>query len=358
MGRYLALFKETAKEFGEDKAPRLGAALAYYTIFSVGPLLLIAVAMAGLFLGQEAAQGQISEQLGKFFGPQMATSLEQMIQAAAKPKSGRLATIVGLLTLMLGASGVFGQLKDAMNTIWNVQPKKASGIKGFIVQRFLSMAMVLGIGFLLLVTLVFDTVIAAMGPMLERLIGGEAIVHGLSLLLSFAVSTVLFAAIFRVLPDIDIAWRDVWLGAVFTSILVVIGKWGIGLYLGKAAVGSAYGAAGSLVILLVWVYWSAQILFFGSEFTQVYARTFGSMQGDTSKRDARAQAGRVEDRPKVAEPVPARVAVPMYAKQKSGGLGKLAAGGALGLLFGTIVGGVSALGLVFKTVRKVLVPFR
>ena len=163
MGRYLALFKETAKEFGEDKAPRLGAALAYYTIFSVGPLLLIAVAMAGLFLGQEAAQGQISEQLGKFFGPQMATSLEQMIQAAAKPKSGRLATIVGLLTLMLGASGVFGQLKDAMNTIWNVQPKKASGIKGFIVQRFLSMAMVLGIGFLLLVTLVFDTVIAAMG---------------------------------------------------------------------------------------------------------------------------------------------------------------------------------------------------
>lgn len=358
MGRYLALFKETAKEFGEDKAPRLGAALAYYTIFSVGPLLLIAVAMAGLFLGQEAAQGQISEQLGKFFGPQMATSLEQMIQAAAKPKSGRLATIVGLLTLMLGASGVFGQLKDAMNTIWNVQPKKASGIKGFIVQRFLSMAMVLGIGFLLLVTLVFDTVIAAMGPMLERLIGGEAIVHGLSLLLSFAVSTVLFAAIFRVLPDIDIAWRDVWLGAVFTSILFVIGKWGIGLYLGKAAVGSAYGAAGSLVILLVWVYWSAQILFFGSEFTQVYARTFGSMQGDTSKRDARAQAGRVEDRPKVAEPVPARVAVPMYAKQKSGGLGKLAAGGALGLLFGTIVGGVSALGLVFKTVRKVLVPFR
>ncbi len=359
MGKYLTLFKETAKEFGEDKAPRLGAALAYYTIFSIGPLLLIAVAMAGLFFGQEAAQGQISNQLGKFFGAQMATSLEQMIQAAAKPKSGRIATIVGLLTLMLGASGVFGQLKDAMNTIWNVEPKKTSGgIKGFILQRFLSMAMVLGIGFLLLVTLVFDTVISAMGPMLERLIGGEAIVHGLSLALSFAVSTVLFAAIFRILPDIEIAWRDVWLGAVFTSILFVVGKWGIGLYLGKAAVGSAYGAAGSLVILLVWVYWSAQILFLGSEFTQVYARTFGSMQGDTSKRDARAQAARVEDRPKIAEPVPARVAVPMYAKKPSGGLGKLAAGGALGLLFGTIVGGVSALGLVFKTVRKVLVPFK
>ena len=366
MGKYLTLFKETAKEFGEDKAPRLGAALAYYTIFSVGPLLLIAVAMAGLFLGQEAAQGQVSDQLGKFFGSQMAESLEQMIQAAAKPKTGRVATIIGLLTLMIGASGVFGQLKDAMNTIWNVEPKKTSGIMGFVTQRFLSMAMVLGIGFLLLVTLVFDAIISAMGPMLERLIGGEAVVHALSLALSFAVVTVLFAAIFRILPDLKIAWRDVWLGAVFTSLLFVLGKWGLGLYLGKAAVGSAYGAAGSLVILLVWVYWSAQILFFGAEFTQVYARTFGSMKGDTSKRDARAQAGRVEDRPKTDEakpavPVPPRspVPIPMYAKQKSGGgLGKLAAGGALGLLFGTIVGGVSALGLVLKTVRKVLVPFK
>ena len=359
MGKYLTVFKETAKEFSEDKAPRLGAALAYYTIFSIGPLLLIAVAMAGLFLGQEAARGQISGELGKYFGSQMAQSLEQMIEAAAKPKTGRIATIVGVITLMFGASGVFGQLKDALNTIWNVEPKKAGGIIGFIKQRFLSMAMVLGIGFLLLVSLVFDAVISAMGPMLERIIGGESIAHLLSLVLSLGIATVLFAAIFRILPDIDIAWRDVWLGAVFTSILFVVGKWGLGLYLGKAAVGSAYGAAGSLVILLVWVYWSAQILFFGSEFTQVYARTFGSMRGDTSKRDARAQAGRVEDRPKTAEPVPARVAVPMYAKAKSsGGLGKLAAGGAVGLLFGAIVGGMSALGLVFKTIKKVVVPFK
>ena len=361
MGKYLTLFKETAKEFNEDKAPRLGAALAYYTIFSVGPLLLISVAMAGLFLGQEAARGQISGELGRFFGPQMAESLEQMIEAAAKPKSGKIATIVGVIMLMVGASGLFGQLKDALNTIWNVEPKSAGGITGFIKQRFLSMAMVLGIGFLLLVTLVFDAMISAMGPMLERIVGGEAIAHVLSLVLSFGIATVLFAAIFRILPDLKIAWRDVWLGAVFTSLLFVLGKWGLGLYLGKAAVGSAYGAAGSLVILLVWVYWSAQILFFGAEFTQVYARTFGSMKGDTSKRDARAQAGRVEDRPKPAVPVPSRtpVPVPMYAKEKSSsGLGKLAAGGALGLLFGAIVGGVSAFGLVFKTVRKVLVPFK
>jgi membrane protein len=360
MGKYLGLFKDTFREFGEDKAPRLGAALAYYTIFSIGPLLLIAVAMAGLFLGQEAAQGQISAQLGKFFGSQMAKSLEEMIHAASKPKSGMLATIVGVFTLMLGASGLFGQLKDALNTIWNVEPKKAGGIMGFIKERFLSMAMVLGIGFLLLITLVFDAAIAAMGPMLGRLVGGEAIVHVISLVLSFLIATVMFAAIFRILPDLRIAWHDVWLGAIFTSILFVLGKWGLGLYIGKAAVGSAYGAAGSLVILLVWVYWSAQILFLGAEFTQVYARTFGTLQGDTSKRDARAQADRVEDRPKTATavPVPAHAPVPMYAKKKSGGAAKLAAGGAVGLLFGAIIGSVSALGLVFKTIRKVLVPFK
>lgn len=361
MGKYFGLFKTTAKEFSEDKVPRLGAALSYYTIFSIGPLLLIAVAMAGLFFGQEAARGQISGELGKLFGPEMSKSLEEMIKAAAKPKSGMLATIVGVVTLMLGASGLFGQLKDALNTIWNVEPKKAGGIMGFVQERFLSMAMVLGIGFLLMVTLVFDAAISAMGPMLQRLVGGEALMHAVSLVLSFLVSTVLFAAIFRILPDLKIAWHDVWFGALFTSLLFVLGKWGLGLYLGKAAVGSAYGAAGSLVILLVWVYWSAQILFFGAEFTQVYARTFGTLQGDTSKQEARAEAGRVEDRPKTAVPVPAKAPVPapMYGKKPSSGAAKLAAGGLLGLFLGALIGGISALGLVFKTIRKVVtVPFK
>jgi membrane protein len=368
MSKYIALFKQTFQEFGEDKAPRLGAALAYYTIFSVGPLLLIAVAMAGLFFGQEAAQGQLSDELGKFFGPQMAKSLEDMVQAAAKPKSGKLATIVGIITLMLGASGVFGQLKDALNTIWNVEKKKSAGIKGFLKDRFLSMTMVLAIGFLLLITLVIDTVISAMGPMLGRLIGGEAVAHALQLVLSFGISTLLFAAIFRILPDLKIAWRDVWLGAVFTSVLFVLGKFALGIYLGKAAVGSAYGAAGSLVILLVWIYWSAQILFLGAEFTQVYARTYGSLKGDTSKREARAQADRPEDRPRATDrevhdavPLPARAPLPapMYGRQKSGGgLVKVAAGGAAGLLFGAIIGGISALGLVVKTAKKVVVPWK
>jgi membrane protein len=300
MRKYLRLFRETAREFNEDKVPRLGAALAYYTIFSIGPLLLIAVAMAGIFLGAEAARGQISGELGKIFGPMMSKSLEEMIEAAAKPTSGTVATIVGVLTLILGASGVFGQLKDALNTIWNVDTKPTSGVVSFFKTRFLSMAMVLGIGFLLLVSLLFDAAISAMGPWLERLIGGEALIQMLSVVISFAISVVLFAAIFRILPDLKIAWHDVWLGAIFTALLFAVGKWGLGVYLGKAAVGSAYGAAGSLVILLVWVYWSAQILFLGAEFTQVYARTLGTLRGDTSKRDARAVAERVEDRPKSA----------------------------------------------------------
>lgn len=367
MKKYLEVFKQTFKEFSEDKVPRLGAAIAYYTIFSVGPLLLIAVSMAGIFLGEEAAQGQVSAQLDKVFGSKMSESLEQMIQAANKPKSGTIATIVGVFTLFLGASGLFGQLKDALNTIWNVEKKKTSGIMGFIKERFLSMAMVLGIGFLLLVTLLFDTVVSAMGPYLERLIGGEAIVHVIQIVISFAIATVLFAAIFRILPDLKIAWHDVWFGAVFTSLLFVLGKWGLGLYLGKAAVGSAYGAAGSLVILLIWVYWSAQILLLGAEFTQVYARMFGSLKGDSSKEEARAQAARPEDRPRTDEStggVPVPVKIPPYAKarkpakQGGGGIVKLLAGGVAGLFVGAIVGIVSALVLLLKSAKKLLIPFK
>ena len=251
MGKYIKLFKETFREFGEDKAPRLGAALAYYTIFSIGPLLLIAVTMAGLFFGDEAAQGKISAELGKVFGSQMSESLETMVQAAAKPKTGTLATIVGIVTLMLGASGVFGQLKDALNTIWNVEKKKAAGIMGFVKERFLSMAMVLGIGFLLLITLVIDAMISAMGGFVSQYVGGEAVAHILELGFSFVIAVALFACIFRILPDLKISWHDVWFGAMFTAVLFVLGKWGLGVYLGKAAPGWPYGGPGSLVILLI-----------------------------------------------------------------------------------------------------------
>jgi membrane protein len=357
MRKYFSLFKQTFTEFGEDKAPRLGAALAYYTIFSIAPLLLIAIAIAGLVFGQEAAHKEISGQLGGLLGRQGASAIEEMIKSAAKPKAGIWATVIGSVTLFFGASGVFMQLKDALNTIWNVEPKKVSGVKGFLKEPLLSMAMVCGIGFLLLVSLVFDAGISAMGNYLDqRFPGGETVLQALQLGVSLVLVIVLFAAMFRFLPDVHPQWRDVWLGAVFTAALFILGKFGLSIYLGKAAIGTSYGAAGSLVILLVWVYWSAQILFFGSELTQVYARTHGSMAGDTSKREARAKAERPEDRPKEAQPT---TLVPVYERQKSrGGLVKVAAGGFAGLLFGAIVGGISTFVVLLKTAKKVLLPFK
>ena len=274
MKEYLGLFKQTFREFGEDKAPRLGAALAYYTIFSIAPLLLIAVSIAGLVFGQEAAMGQISAQLKSVFGPDTAKALEEMIEKAAKPKEGTAAAIIGVAMLLFGAAGVFGQLKDALNTIWDIEGKKAGGIISIIRQRFFSILMVMGVGFLLLVTLVFDATIAAAGKYMGgRLPGGEGLLQVLQLVISFGLVSLVFALIFRYVPDIRVPWRDVWRGAVLTAILFVLGKFGLGMYIGKAAVGSTYGAAGSLVVLLIWVYWSAQILFFGAEFTQVYARS-------------------------------------------------------------------------------------
>lgn len=359
MGRVLEVAKQTFREFGEDKAPRLGAALAYYTIFSIGPLLLIAVALAGLVLGQEAAQGRVSAELDKVFGSTTAESVEQMIQAAAKPRAGTIATIIGIVTLLFGATGVVTQLKDALNTIWNVEEKRSEGIGGLVKDRLLSMAMVLGVGFLLLVTLVFDAMISAMGAYFEQYVGGEALMQAVQLAISLALVTLLFAAIFRFLPDLRVAWHDVWLGALFTATLFVIGKFALGLYLGKAAIGSSYGAAGSLVILLVWVYWSAQILFLGAEFTQVYARTLGSMKGDTSKREARAMASRPEDRPPARQAAPTPATVPALAgKRRGGGLLKLAGGGVAGLVLGALLGGISTLLLVLKAARKVVLPFR
>ncbi|HEX7154673.1 MAG TPA: YihY/virulence factor BrkB family protein [Thermoanaerobaculia bacterium] len=368
MRRYIDVAKQTFQEFGQDKAPRLGAALAYYTVFSIAPLLLIAISIAGIVFGEEAARGALSTQLSNVMGPSMAEAVEKMVAAANKPKTGVLATIIGVVTLLFGASGVFGQLKDALNTIWNVEPKKGGGVMGFIKDRFLSMAMVAGVGFLLLVTLVFDAVISAMGGFIgNRLPGGEAMMHAIQLVVSFGLVTVLFAVIFKYLPDIKIRWKDVWLGAAMTSFLFVIGKFALGLYIGKTAASSSFGAAGSLVVLLLWVYWSAQILFLGAEFTQVWTRTNGSLKGDNSKRDARAGAKKPEDRPRVettadGKPRPGGLA-PAYAKsgapQKKGGgtLGKLAAGGVAGLFLGALLGGVSAVVVVVKSVKK-LIPFR
>src|ERR1051325_3568159 len=207
MKRYVALFKQTFTEFSAEKAPRLGAALAYYTVFSIAPLLLIAISVAGIVFGREAVQGQMFNQLRGVLGPSAAGVLQEMVKAAAKPKSGAWATIVGVVTLLFGAAGVFGQLKDALNTIWNVEPKPSRGFMGTLKDRFLSFAMVLGTGFLLLVSFVVDAAIAGAGKFIgSHLFGGEALWQGIQLIVSLAVITLLFAMIFRFLPDVRVEW--------------------------------------------------------------------------------------------------------------------------------------------------------
>jgi membrane protein len=262
--------------WSEDKAPRLGAALAYYTVFSLAPLLVIAVGIAGVFFGEEAARGQIVDQIRGLVGDQGAQAVETMVEHAGRQKtSGVVATAIGLAMLLFGASGVFGELQDSLNTIWGVKPRPGRGLLGVIKDRFASFTMVIGIAFLLLVSLILSAALAALGP---RLGGGtaEGAMHIVNGLVSFGVITVLFAAMYKYVPDVQIQWRDVWVGAAVTSLLFTLGKFAIGLYLGKSSVASAYGAAGSLVILLIWVYYSAQILFFGAEFTKVYAKSYGS----------------------------------------------------------------------------------
>jgi membrane protein len=262
--------------WSEDKAPRLGAALAYYAAFSIAPLLVIAIAVAGLVFGEEAAQGQIVSQVRGLIGDEGAAALQSMIEKAGRrPDAGIAATLIGIGTLLFGASGVFGELQDSLNTIWGVKPRPGRGLFGLLKDRFLSFAMVFGIAFLLLVSLVISAALAALGKVGGAFIA-EGPLHVLNFVISFAVITGMFAAVFKFLPDIQIEWQDVWLGAALTSLLFSVGKLAIGLYLGKTSVASAFGAAGSLVIVLVWVYYSAQILFLGAEFTKTYAKLYGS----------------------------------------------------------------------------------
>jgi membrane protein len=250
--------------------------LAYYTVFSIVPLLIVIIALIGLFFGQDAAQSAIMGQISNLVGEQSAAAIKDMIQRAEQPSTGLVATAVAVVTLLFGASGVFGQLQDALNTVWGVELREGRGVWGFIKDRFLSFVAVVGTGFLLLVSLVLSSALAALGKWVSGVLPvPEAVLQALNFLVSFVVITGLFALIFKVLPDVRVAWRDVWVGAALTAALFTIGKFAIGLYLGKSNVASAYGAAGSLVIVLVWVYYSAQILLYGAEFTQVYANRLG-----------------------------------------------------------------------------------
>ena len=294
LGTVTTLAKETVTRWTEDKASALAAALAYYSLFSLAPLVLIAVAVAGLVFGHQAAEGQLYSQLAGLIGDAGAKALQEIVARMNQEQGGGVvATIVGVATLLFGASGVFAQLQDSMNTIWKARSPTTNGILDFLRVRLLSFSMVLGIGFLLLISLVLSAILAALGDYLGAFLpGGAAVGHALNATVSLLVVTVLFAMIFKLLPDTRVAWKDVVLGALVTSFLFTIGKFAIGFYLGKASVASSYGAAGSVVILLLWVYYSSLILYFGAEFTHVYAMRHGSRRGAThtpvpDRRDGR-----------------------------------------------------------------------
>jgi membrane protein len=269
------LFKDAGSQWLEHKAPRLGAALAYYTAFSLAPLLVIVIGIVGLVFGREAASGQIADQMESVVGKDGAKAIETMVANASEPTSGVVATLIGIVMLLVGALGLFGQLQDALNTVWEVQPKPGRGWRGFIRDRFLSFSMVLGTAFLLLMSLVVSAALAALDGMLGEW-GATLLGQALHIGVSFFVFTLLFAMIYRFLPDAKISWRDVWFGAAFTTVLFVLGKFLIGLYLGKSGTASAYGAAGSLAALLIWLYYSSQIFLFGAELTQAFANRYGS----------------------------------------------------------------------------------
>ena len=271
-------FKQTFQEWLQDKAPQLGAALAYYTVFSLAPLVLVLLAIIGFLFRDDPAGAweKVTRQMSYFLDQSAVQVVQSIAQKASQPGKSMLATVVGVALAVFGASGVFGQLQDALNTIWGVKAKPGRGIWGFLRTRFLSFAMVAGICFLLLVSLAIEALLKGFSHYVQSVLpGGIMIALTIYVVFDFAVVVLLFAMIFKFLPDVEIQWRDVWIGAVMTAILFGIGKWLLGFYLGSGAAGSAYGAASSLITLLLWVYYSSQILLFGAEFTQVYAARSG-----------------------------------------------------------------------------------
>ena len=272
------LLSDTASKWSEDRCPTLGAALAYYTVFSLAPLMLVLLAVFGLIYGgSEAARDKITHQMAYFVDHSTVEVTKNIATNASKPSKGILSTVVGVVIALFGASGIFGQLQDALNTVWGVKPKPGLGIKGFLRARFLSFAMVGGVCFLLLVSLTLSSLVHLFSNPLKQVIpGGDVLPLLINLGLDLGVVTLLFALIFKYLPDAKIAWRDVWIGAGLTTLLFLVGKWALSLYLGSGSAGSAYGAASALITTLLWVYYSGQILLFGAEFTQVYATRFGS----------------------------------------------------------------------------------
>jgi membrane protein len=273
---YRDLVKESVRAWNDDYAQSMGAALAYYTAFSLAPLLIIVIAVAGLVFGQQAARGEIVGQLTDLLGRQSARAIESLLTAASQPTRGALATVVGLVTLCIGATSVLAELQSSLDRIWRM-PAVTSGLVAMLRARIFSFGMVVAMGFLLLVSLVLGAVLAALGKWSGSILPGELLLfEAINTIVSFGITTALFAVAYRLLPRARIAWSDVWIGAIATAVLFTFGKFAIGLYIGRAGIASAFGAAGSLIVVLVWVYYSAQIFLLGAEFTWVFAHRHGS----------------------------------------------------------------------------------
>jgi membrane protein len=270
--------KDAFTGFGDDKVTKLSAALAYYTGFSLAPLLVVIIAICGFFFGREAVQGTIDNQIQSFIGADAAKQIQDMIKNAAVSGKGTVATIIGVVTLLIGATTIFGEIQDSINSIWGLKPKPKVGIMKTLQTRLLSFGLIASLGFLLLVSLAATSVVEGIGDRLRAMLPDLTVVlfYIINLVLTLSVTTILFAIIFKVLPDAKIKWKDIWPGAIATSLLFLIGKFGISLYISKSNIGSTYGAAGSLAVILVWIYYSAIILYFGAEFTKAYALNKGA----------------------------------------------------------------------------------
>jgi membrane protein len=266
-------------QWQEDKGSQMGAALAFYSLLSIGPLLLIAIAIAGLVFGKEAASAQIVGQIKGLIGEQSAEAIQTILANNQNKDSGILATLIGLATLLFSASAVFAQLQDSLNVIWKAKARKGHAFLYMLRERFISFSMVLGTGFLMLTSLLISAILAALGKYFVGWLPSLApLLEIINIVVSFGIALLLFAMIFKMIPDVKIDWKDVWLGAFITALLFTIGKFLIGLYLGRSGISSAYGAAGSFIVLSLWVYYSSQIVFLGAEFTQSYARQYGSLR--------------------------------------------------------------------------------
>ncbi len=271
------ILRDSGNGFVDDKLMKLSGALSYYMVFSMGPLLLIIITMCSVFFGREAVEGRVYAQLEGFVGHDTAIQLQSIIQHAAISGKSTIATIVGIVLLIIGASSVFAEIQESINMIWGVKPKPKSGWLAFLKNRLLSFSIIVGLGFLLLVSLGFSALVEIFGNHLKSVFPGLSIVviYLINLVITLGITTFIFAVIFKVLPDANIQWKDIIIGAVATTVLFSLGKFGISFYISRSSIGSTYGSAGSLIVLLLWVYYSAMILYFGAEFTKFYAVQFG-----------------------------------------------------------------------------------